>query len=201
MRFKPIRLVPELRNAKTVWMLKLLKVSAIVIAFGMSQSASVAFAETHFANVNVNEKAEPSPQSAVLPIVRTQADLQRLSGQRVILWGRYQRQPTPLSDPATGDPPDESLNSVIRPETGIPGFEPGKRPRGFANIVLEDGWAVPISPGNKISLRSPEELETYDNQFVEVVGFVHWWGDASIVAPSGIDIQQIRLRSSDSKDR
>ncbi|NJR63813.1 MAG: hypothetical protein HC769_36665 [Cyanobacteria bacterium CRU_2_1] len=182
-------------------MLKLLKVSAIAIAFGMSQSASVAFAETNFASVNVNEKAEPSPQPTLLPIVRTKADLQRLSGQRVLVWGRYQRQPTPASTSPSGDPSEESLNPVIRPETGIPGFEPGKRPRGFANIVLEDGWAVPISPDNKISQRSPEELETYDNQFVEVVGFVHWWGDAGIVASSGIDIQQIRLRSLDSKDR
>jgi hypothetical protein len=180
-----------------VWMLKLLKVSTIAIAFGMTQSASVAIAKPHFASVNVNEKAELSPQPALLPIVRTKADLQRLSGQRVLMWGRYQRQPTPPS----GDPPDESLNPAIRPEPGIPGFEPGKHPRGFANIVLEDGWVVPISPGNKISLRSPEELEAYDNQFVEVVGFVHWWGEAGIVAPSGIDIQQIRLRSSHSKDR
>jgi hypothetical protein len=182
-------------------MLKLLKVSTIAIAFGMSQSASVTFAETNFANVNVNEKTELSPQPAVLPIVRTKAELQRLSGQRVLMWGRYQRQPTPLSGSPSGDPPDESLNPVIRPEPGIPGFEPGKRPRGFANIVLEDGWVVPISPGNKISLRSPEELDTYDNQFVEVVGFVHWWGEAGMVASSGIDIQQIRLRSSHSKDR
>jgi hypothetical protein len=40
-----------------------------------------------------------------------------------------------------------------------------------ANIVLEDGTKLPIFPTyNKQSLRSPEEVKSYDGKIVKVVG-------------------------------
>jgi hypothetical protein len=99
------------------------------------------------------------------PIVRTKADLQRLSGQTVRLVGQYQKRVRPN-----------------KPESQS----------GFAEIILTDGTIMHISPRGKRALRSSAELIKYNTQFVRAVGNIRWSGEAELY-PAEIDIFQLNL--------
>ncbi|BAY29689.1 hypothetical protein NIES2107_15330 [Nostoc carneum NIES-2107] len=101
----------------------------------------------------VNNQEVPESK---LEIVKNRNDLMRLNGQRVKLIGRYTSR--------SWKPNPES--------TGIPGFQ------GLyikSQVVLEDETKVSIYPSwNKQSLRSPDEVEKYNNQIVEAIGVVEF---------------------------
>ena len=79
--------------------------------------------------------------------------------QRVKLRGVYQRLPAPVFDQSS---------------SGTGDWQPSSRPYAPALLLLEaDGYAVAInSPLLKTSLRSPNELERFDRQLVELVGVI-----------------------------
>ncbi|MBD2355152.1 hypothetical protein H6G41_11060 [Tolypothrix sp. FACHB-123] len=115
-----------------------------------------------------------------MEVVQKRADLIRLNGQRVKLIGLYTSQswkPNPQN-------------------TGIVGFS-GLYTK--SQIVLEDDTKVSIFPSwNKQSLRSPDEVEKYNNQIVEAIGVVHF--EAKPVpnfrtSESFIDLTQLMLVS------
>ncbi|MEE3718915.1 hypothetical protein V2H45_19405 [Tumidithrix elongata RA019] len=103
-----------------------------------------------------------------LPVVITKTDLIALSGKSVRLYGRYQ--------------PDLSMCSSSSENLSEP---------CPAQIVLQDGWIVPISPRGKAIRRNPDELTKYAQQPIEAIGRVSWWENS--FPTSGIDIQKLRL--------
>jgi hypothetical protein len=138
---------------------------------------------------------DANPPTKQLPIVRDRADLQRLSGKEVTLFGRYQREIS--SQPEMMSPTEfmtEVPGGIVPIDPKIDPMNVPKIPRtsGFANIVLEDGSIVRISPMGRRSLRSESELVKYDARSVRVQGTVSWWGKTAIY-PSGIDIHQLRF--------
>ncbi|MHC0066082.1 hypothetical protein ACWATR_24765 [Nostoc sp. UIC 10890] len=101
----------------------------------------------------VNNQQAPTNK---LEIVKKRADLLRLNHQQVKLIGRY------TSKAWKPDPQS----------TGIPGFQ-GLYTK--SQIVLEDDTKVSIfASWNKQSLRSPDEVEKYNNQMVEAIGVVQF---------------------------
>lgn len=94
-----------------------------------------------------------------MAIVNNRNDILRLQGQRVKLLSRY------------------VSNSITPLASGIPGRT---IPHLRANIVLSDGTKVAIFPSwDKKSLRSPEEVENYEQQYVEVTGIVRLEGNTN----------------------
>ena len=87
------------------------------------------------------------------------AQFVELLEQRVRLRGIYQRLPASVFD--------------IR-SSGTVDWKPSSRPYAPALLLLEaDGYAVAInSPLLKTSLRSPDELERFDGQLVELIGVI-----------------------------
>jgi hypothetical protein len=124
---------------------------------------------------------------AGIPIVKNQADLQRWTGQQVMLSGRYQRV---SSGPPLRMSPLEGLTS---PNSSLPAQSPPLPGRsGFANIAVNDGWVVIISPKGKHGLRTASELNKYDTQLVQIQGRARWWGGTSPRSAAGIDIYLLR---------
>jgi hypothetical protein len=122
-----------------------------------------------------------------IPIVKQYSDLKRFDGQIVRLTGQYQKL---VSGPPLRISPLENLTipnpAPLRPVVA-------SRSSGFANIVLNDGWAVPITPRGKHSLRIPEELTKYGAQSVQIQGRARWWGGNNIRSAAGINIYLLRL--------
>jgi hypothetical protein len=88
-----------------------------------------------------------------LDVVKTKADLIRFSDRRVEVVGRYVSHSTPA--PAI-------TNSIDF-----------KGAYTTANIVLEDGTEIPIYPTYlKQSLRSPEEVKTFEGKIVKAIGHI-----------------------------
>jgi hypothetical protein len=86
-----------------------------------------------------------------LDVVKTKSDLARFNNRRVQMIGRY----------VSHSRPSPAISSSIN----------FKGTYTTANIVLEDGTEIPIYPAHlKQSLRSPEEVKTYDGKIVKVVG-------------------------------
>lgn len=140
-----------------------------------------------------------------IPVVNNKRDLQRLNGQSVILLGRYQRVISNQTNNMKS--PMEFMREVPGGYEMInPKIDPMKIPDvfqtdGFANIILEDGWIVPISPRGRKSLRSQSELIKYDAQFIRAKGTVSWWGGTLNSLASGIDVSQLRLACKDTKSQ
>jgi hypothetical protein len=108
------------------------------------------------------EPLQTSAQTSVdtLELVKTQADLTRLTERRVRVVGRYRAR---VSVPTM---------------TGIPGW---KGVYIKATIVLEDGTMIAIfPPWNKRSLRSPQEQRSFDQQMVEAIGRIEVEDDRSL---------------------
>jgi hypothetical protein len=86
-----------------------------------------------------------------LDVVKTKSDLAKFNDRRVQVIGRY----------VSHSKPSPAITSSID----------FKGTYTTANIVLEDGTEIPIYPTYlKQSLRSPEEVKTYDGKIVKVVG-------------------------------
>ena len=87
------------------------------------------------------------------------AQFVELLEQRVRLRGVYQRLPAPVLDASS---------------SGASDWQPRSRPYAPALLLLEaDGYAVAIdSPLLKTSLRSPDELERFDGQSIELIGVI-----------------------------
>jgi hypothetical protein len=86
-----------------------------------------------------------------LDVVKTKSDLAQFNNRRVQVIGRYV--------------------SHSRPTPAITSSIDFKGTYTTANIVLEDGTEIPIYPTHlKQSLRSPDEVKTYDGKIVKVVG-------------------------------
>jgi len=86
-----------------------------------------------------------------LDVVKTKSDLNRFNNRRVQVIGRYV--------------------SHISPAPAITSSIDFKGTYTTANIVLEDGTEIPIYPTHlKQSLRSPDEVKTYNGKIVKVVG-------------------------------
>jgi hypothetical protein len=86
-----------------------------------------------------------------LDIVKTKSDLTRFNNRRVQVIGRY----VSHSSPAPAITSSIDFKGIYT----------------TANIVLEDGTKIPIYPTHlKQSLRSPDEVKTYDGKIVKVVG-------------------------------
>jgi hypothetical protein len=122
-----------------------------------------------------------------IPIVKQYSDLQRFDGQIVILTGQYQKvqfgpplMMTPLEQLTI---PNAASNSPIA----------APRSNGFANIVLNQGWAIPITPRGKHSLRTAAELAKYATQPVQIQGRARWWGGNNPRSAAGINIYLMRL--------
>jgi hypothetical protein len=148
------------------------------MVLGLGWSAAPAIA------VPVCVEVTPPPN---IPIVKQYSDLQRLDGQIVILTGQYQKvafgpplMMTPLEKLTIPNP------AAISPIAPL-------RSSGFANIVLNEGWAVPINPKGKHSLRTPEELAKYGAQSVQIQGRARWWGGNNPRSAAGINIYLMRL--------
>jgi hypothetical protein len=131
-----------------------------------------------------------------IPIVMQYSDLQRLDGQIVMLTGRYQKV---VSGPPLLMSPMEKL-TIPKPAASNSAMTDRRsetidspRSSGFANIVLNDGWAVPINPKGKHSLRIPEELAKYTSQSVQIQGRARWWGGSNPRSAAGINIYLMRL--------
>ena len=94
-----------------------------------------------------------------MQIVVTAAQFSAFLEQRVRLHGVYQRLPALVFDIASSG-------------TGV--FKTNSRPFAPARLRLEaDGYVVAInSPLLKTSLRSPDELERFDKQLVELIGVI-----------------------------
>ena len=94
-----------------------------------------------------------------MQIIVTAAQFAAFLEQHVRLRGVYQRLPAPVFDIASSG-------------TGV--FKANSRPYARARLRLEaDGHAVAInSPLLKTSLRSPDELERFDGQLVELIGVI-----------------------------
>ena len=94
-----------------------------------------------------------------MQIVMAAAQFVESLEQRVRLRGVYQRLPAPVFD-------------ISSSGTGV--FKSNSRPYAPARLLLEaDGYAVAInSPLLKTSLRSPDELERFDGQLVELIGVI-----------------------------
>jgi hypothetical protein len=122
-----------------------------------------------------------------IPIVKQYSDLQRLDGQIVILTGQYQKV---VSGPPLRISPLEKL--TISNPAAPPTIAP-PRSSGFVNIVLNEGWAVPINPKGRHSLRTPEELAKYGAQSVQIQGRARWWGGNNPRSAAGINIYLMRL--------
>ncbi|GBO51776.1 hypothetical protein APA_2647 [Pseudanabaena sp. lw0831] len=89
-----------------------------------------------------------------LDVVKTKSDLAQFDNRRVQVIGRYV--------------------SHSRPAPAITSSLDFKGTYTTANIVLEDGTEIPIYPTYlKQSLRSPEEVKTYDGKIVKVVGQIN----------------------------
>ncbi|MEA5566870.1 hypothetical protein [Anabaena sp. UHCC 0399] len=98
---------------------------------------------------------EESP-SYKLEIVKNRGDLIRLNGQRVKLIGRY-------------------TSKTWKPDPRFTGIADFQGLYTKSQIVLEDGTEVSIFPSwNKQSLRSPDEVEKYNNQMVAAMGVVQF---------------------------
>ncbi len=114
------------------------------------------FVEVQPSNSQLSQVSNQEVPESKLEIVKNRDDLMRLNGQRVKLIGRYTSR--------SWKPNPES--------TGIPGFQ------GLyikSQVVLEDETKVSIYPSwNKQSLRSPDEVEKYNNQIVEAIGVVQF---------------------------
>jgi hypothetical protein len=122
-----------------------------------------------------------------IPIVKQYSDLQRLDGQIVILTGQYQKV---VSGPLLRMSPLEQLTI---PNPAAPPTIAPPRSSGFVQIVLNDGWAIPVTPRSKHSLRTPEELTKYGRQSVQIQGRAKWWGGNNIRSAAGINIYLMRL--------
>ena len=86
-----------------------------------------------------------------LDIVKTKSDLTRFNNRRVQVIGRY----VSHSSPAPAITSSIDFKGIYT----------------TANIVLEDGTKIPIYPTHlKQSLRSPDEVKTYNGKIVKVVG-------------------------------
>ncbi|MGJ5632937.1 hypothetical protein [Nostoc sp. CALU 1950] len=120
----------------------------------------------------------PQAPTNKLEIVKKRADLLRLNHQQVKLIGRYTSK--------TWKPDPQS--------TGIPGFQ-GLYTK--SQIVLEDDTKVSIfASWNKQSLRSPDEVEKYNNQMVEAIGVVQFEATPfpnSQIRESFINLSQLNL--------
>jgi hypothetical protein len=127
-----------------------------------------------------------------IPIVKQYSDLQRLDGQIVILTGQYQK--VAFGPPLMMTPLEKLTipnSAAISPAAISPIVSP--RSSGFANIMLNEGWAVPINPKGKHSLRTPEELAKYGAQSVQIQGRARWWGGNNPRSAAGINIYLMRL--------
>jgi hypothetical protein len=137
---------------------------------------------------------EVTPPSDI-PIVKQYSDLQRLDGQIVMLTGKYQKV---VSGPPLLMSPLEKLTIpnpaplAKPPGTGIAAIV-SPRSSGFVQIVLNDGWAIPVTPRGKHSLRTPEELTKYGAQSVQIQGRAKWWGGNNVRSAAGINIYLMRL--------
>ncbi|MEH1968205.1 MAG: hypothetical protein V7K91_17160 [Nostoc sp.] len=151
------------------------------IALASSLTVSIIFAV--FAPVQLTTSKVPQLNNEEAPtnkleIVKKRADLIRLNNQQVKLIGRY------TSKSWKPDPQS----------TGIPGFQ-GLYTQ--SQIVLEDDTKVSIFPSwNKQSLRSPDEVEKYNNQIVEAIGVVQFEAipfPNSQICESFINLSQLSL--------
>ncbi|CAN1209335.1 hypothetical protein TUMEXPCC7403_03865 [Tumidithrix helvetica PCC 7403] len=145
--------------------MKKTKHKIVAIAFGLG---AIAFGVSPTIAGNSCTEEAISDIDRQLPVVFTKTDLIALSGRSVRLYGRYQ--------------PDLSIcpSSSGNPSESCP-----------AQIVLQDGWIVPISPRGKAIRRNPDELTKYAQQPIEAIGRVSWWENS--FPASGIDIQKLRL--------
>jgi hypothetical protein len=123
-----------------------------------------------------------------IPIVKRQADLQGLDGQIVMLLGRYQ--PVVAGQPLRMSPLERLMLPSPAPNSNL---VPTSRRNGFANIVLNDGWVVPITPRGRHRLSGPDELAKYGAQSVQIQGRARWWGGTSVRSAAGINIYLLRL--------
>ncbi len=152
---------------------------AVAIASSLTLSIILAiFLEVKPSTSQISQLSNQENLESKLEIVKNRDDLMRLNGQRVKLIGRYTSR--------SWKPNPES--------TGIPGFQ------GLyikSQVVLEDETKVSIYPSwNKQSLRSPDEVEKYNNQIVEAIGVVQF--DATPVSnwptrESFINLTQLNL--------
>lgn len=147
---------------------------AVAIASSLTLLIILAiFLEVKPSTSQISQLSNQENLESKLEIVKNRDDLIRLNGQKVKLIGRYTSR--------SWKPNPES--------TGIPGFQ------GLyikSQVVLEDETKVSIYPSwNKQSLRSPDEVEQYNNQIVEAIGVVEF--DASPVPNSSIRESFINL--------
>ncbi|UKO98055.1 hypothetical protein [Nostoc sp. UHCC 0870] len=132
-----------------------LRWTAVVLGLTVFLILSI-FAEIKPTQSKVPQLSNAESVSDKLEIVKKRADLIRLNGQKVKLIGLYKSK-TWKPDPRF---------------TGIPDF-PGLYTK--SQIVLEDRTEVSIFPSwNKQSLRSPDEVEKYNNQIVAAIGVVQF---------------------------
>jgi hypothetical protein len=120
-------------------------------------------------------EADPNPaQTKLLPIVRDQASLKKLSEKEVVVLGRYQRdaqkEPLKLRAGERTDPPRTEANKPIP----LKDRQVYTSDLSQANIVLADGTVLPIAPRGRRSLRSKNELTKYHGQAISVQGIVRW---------------------------
>ncbi|WP_242046337.1 MULTISPECIES: hypothetical protein [Calothrix] len=157
-----------------------MKLRSVAVALSFTIAALAIFIDIQPSTSNVSQKSNQQAENHTLEIVKNRADLIRLHNQRVKIIGNYT---------STSRKPNPQL-------TGIPGFA------GLyikAQIVLEDGTKVSIFPSwNKQSLRSPEEVEKYNDKIVEAIGVVQFEAKIfpnSSTSESFIELTQLNLYS------
>jgi|SRR5579871_608502 len=105
-------------------------------------------------------------------IVRTEADISRWDGQRVLVIGEYEAIPNPVK-----------------------GMMKRDRPKDRAVVKLSDGTLLYLEPLDSAhSRRESSELEAFDQRMVRVLGTVHAQMPSkgeSLIAPCITDIELI----------
>lgn len=163
--------------AKSIEMILRWFASFLVLKFFVLLSVFTEIKPSQSQVPQLNNQISPAKK---LEIVRNRADLIRLNGQKVELIGRYTVQ-TWKPDPRF---------------TGIADFQ-GVYIK--ARIELEDGTLVSVfASWNKQSLRSPDEVDNYNQRMVAAIGVIQFAAKPypnSPTSESFINLVQLRLHT------